>query len=207
MRHFLILAIALCALLQVPLAHASGGPLGIDHRLHYDNHGIWNRNVQLGVEYGTMLTVIGGAFALGDQSKLGDTFWRSVDSVAVSAVAAQTMKLTFQRERPSQTDNPNRFFRGIHNESFPSGEVTVISAAVTPFIVNYGSDHPAVYALAALPLYDAVARLKVRGHWQSDVIVGAALGVGVGIWASHRQSPLILGWLPGGFRIGYVHHF
>jgi undecaprenyl-diphosphatase len=58
-----------------------------------------------------------------------------------------------------------------------------------------------------LPLYDAVARLKVRGHWQSDVIVGAALGTGLGIWASHRQSPLILGWLPGGFRIGYVHRF
>jgi undecaprenyl-diphosphatase len=207
MRHFLILAITLCALLQVPLAHAGGGPFGIDHRLHYDNHGIWNRNAQLGVEYGTMLTVIGGAFALGDQTKLGDTFWRSVDAVAVSAVAAQAMKLTFQRERPSQTDDPNRFFRGIHNESFPSGEVTVISAAVTPFMVKYGSDHPAVYALAALPLYDAVARLKVRGHWQSDVIVGAALGTGLGIWASHRQSPLILGWLPGGFRIGYVHRF
>jgi undecaprenyl-diphosphatase len=117
------------------------------------------------------------------------------------------MKWTFQRERPSQTDNPDRFFKGIHNESFPSGEVAVLSGAVTPFIVKYGPDHPAVYALAALPLYDAIARVKVRGHWQSDVIVGAALGVGVGLWASHRDSPLIVGWLPGGFSIGYVHRF
>ena len=88
-----------------------------------------------------------------------------------------------------------------------SGEVAAISAAVTPFIVKYGSDHPAVYALALLPVYDAVARVKTHGHWQSDVLVGAAIGTGVGLWAAHRQSPLIIGWLPGGFQIGFIHHF
>jgi undecaprenyl-diphosphatase len=39
------------------------------------------------------------------------------------------------------------------------------------------------------------------------VLVGAAIGTGVGLWASHRESPLILGLLPGGFRVGFVHHF
>jgi undecaprenyl-diphosphatase len=82
-----------------------------------------------------------------------------------------------------------------------------MSAAVTPFIVNYGPDHPAVYALALLPVYDAIARVKTRGHWQSDVLVGAAIGTGVGLWATHRNSPLIIGWLPGGFQIGFIHHF
>ena len=38
-------------------------------------------------------------------------------------------------------------------------------------------------------------------------VVGAALGTGVGLWAAHRQSPLIIGWLPGGFQVGFVHHF
>jgi len=206
MRKSMLSSLTLLALVHVSISHA-GGPFGIDHRVHYDDHGVWNRNVQLGVEYGTLLTVAGGALVFGDQDKLGDTFWRSVDAVAVSAAASQAMKLTFQRERPSQTDDPNHFFSGIHDKSFPSGEVTVISAAVTPFMVKYGGDHPAVYALAALPVYDAIARVKVHGHWQSDVIVGAALGTGLGIWASHRQSPLILGWLPGGFRIGFVHRF
>ena len=88
-----------------------------------------------------------------------------------------------------------------------SGEVTAISAAVTPFMVAYGDDHPAIYSLALLPVYDAVARVKTRGHWQSDVLVGAAIGTGVGLWAAHRQSPLIIGWLPGGFQVGFVHHF
>lgn len=188
-------------------ALASGGPLGIDHRLHYDNSGIWKRTDQNALMYGTIVTVGVGALAFGDHDKLGDTFWRSVDSMVVTGIGAQALKYTFRRERPSQTSDPDKFFQGRHAQSFPSGEVAAISAAVTPFIVNYGDEHPAVYALALLPAYDAVARVKVRGHWQSDVLVGAALGAGIGVWAAHRDSPLIVGWLPGGFSIGYVHHF
>jgi len=195
------------AILASANALASGGPLGIDHRIHYDDSGIWKRSNQDVLIYGTLATVVGGALAFGDQDKLGDTFWRSVDALAVSGVATQGMKLAFQRERPSQTSDPNRFFEGIHAESFPSGEVAAISAAVKPFMVNYGHDHPAVYALALLPVYDAVARVKTRGHWQSDVLVGAAIGTGVGLWASHRNSPLIIGWLPGGFQVGFIHRF
>ena len=199
--------VALVAVLASGAALASGGPLGIDHRLHYDNSGIWKRSDQNVLMYGTIFSVAGGALAFGDQDKFGDTLWRSVDALVISSIGAQAMKYTFQRERPSQTSNPNEFFKGTHAQSFPSGEVTAISAAVTPFMAAYGDDHPAVYALALLPAYDAVARLKVRGHWQSDVLVGAALGTGVGLWAAHRQSPLILGWLPGGFQVGFVHHF
>lgn len=186
---------------------AAGGPLGIDHRLHYDNSGIWKRTNQNVLMYGTILTVAGGAFVFGDQDKLGDTFWRSVDALVITSIGTEALKFTFQRERPTQTSNPDRFFAGSHAQSFPSGEVAAISAAVTPFIANYGEDHPAVYALALLPVYDAVARMKVRAHWQSDVLVGAAIGTGVGLWAAHRNSPLIIGWLPGGFQVGFIHHF
>lgn len=188
-------------------AQASGGPLGIDHRLHYDNSGIWKRGNQKALAYGMVLTVAGGALAFGNNDKLGDTFWRSVDSMVLTSVTVTAAKYTFRRERPSTTSDPNQWFKGSHANSFPSGEVSTISAAVTPFIVNYGDEHPAVYALALLPAYDAVARMKTRGHWQSDVLVGAAVGTGFGIWAAKRHSPLILGWLPGGFQVGFVHHF
>jgi membrane-associated phospholipid phosphatase len=197
----------LAAVVASGSAMAGGGPFGIDHVVAYDNSGIWKRSNQEILIYGTILTVSAGALAFGDQDKLGDTFWRSVDAMAISSAGAEVMKYTFQRERPSQTNNPNEFFKGIHAQSFPSGEVTAMAAAVTPFMAAYGDDHPAIYALALLPAYDAVARVKTHGHWQSDVLVGAALGTGVGLWASHRQSPLILSWLPGGFQIGFVHHF
>ena len=191
MRRFTaLLFIGICTMAPLHMARA-GGPFGIDHRIAYDNSGIWARNNQKALVGATILTVVGGSLALGDQDKLGDTFWRSLDSMAVSSALAQGSKWIFQRERPSQTSNPDLFFRG----------------AVTPFVVAYGHDHPAVYALELLPLYDAIARVKTRGHWQSDVLVGWAIGTGVGIWAAHRDSPLILGWLPGGFQVGFVHRF
>lgn len=188
-------------------AWAGSGILGLDHTVAYDNSGIWKRGNQELLVYGSIVTVGAGALWFGDNDKLGDTFWRSIDSMAVTAVGTQALKWTFQRERPSQTDNPNKWFKGLHAQSFPSGEVAVISASVTPFIAAYGNDHPAVYLLALLPAYDAVARVKTHGHWQSDVLVGAAIGTGVGLWATHRDSPWILSLLPGGVQIGFVHHF
>jgi undecaprenyl-diphosphatase len=199
--------VVLLACLVPGYARAGGGFLGIDHRVGYSNAGVWNRNVQSGLLYGTVAGVGLGALAFGDQDTFGNTLWRSVDAMVFTGVATQAMKYTFQRERPSQTSDPNRFFQGTHAQSFPSGEVAAISAAVRRLMARYGDDHPAVYALALLPAYDAVARVKTRGHWQSDVLVGAAVGAGFGIYASRRQSPLIISWLPGGFQVGFIHHF
>lgn len=199
---------ALVVLLLQPLpTQAAGGPFGIDHVVTYDDSGIWQRNDQKFLMGATIVGVVGGSLLLGDQDKLGDTFWRSLDSMALSSVIAQGGKWVFQRERPSQTTDPNKFFQGIRYQSFPSGEVTAIASAVTPFVAAYGNDHPAIYAIELLPLYDAIARVKTHGHWQSDVLAGWALGTGVGIWSAHRQSPLILGWLPHGFAVGFVHRF
>jgi membrane-associated phospholipid phosphatase len=201
-------AILLLLLAAAPCAFAGGGPFGIDHRLHYDNSGIWKRSNQNVLLYGTILTVGAGALALGDSDELGDTTWRTVDAIVATSLTTTVMKHAFRRERPRDTDNPNRWFKSGHADSFPSGEVAFMSAAVTPFIATYADEHPMVYALALLPAYDAVARMKVRGHWQSDVIVGAAVGTTIGLWSARRsESPIILGWLPGGFRVGFVHRF
>ncbi|QNK01102.1 phosphatase PAP2 family protein [Dyella telluris] len=198
---------ALALVFALSPAWAGSGILGMDHLVPYDDSGIWKRSNQQILLYGTVLSIAGGAIWLGDDDRFGDTLWRSVDSMAVTAAGTQVLKWTFQRERPSQTSNPNKWFQGIHAQSFPSGEVATISAAVTPIIASYGSDHPSVYLLALLPAYDAVARVKTHGHWQSDVVFGAAIGVGVGLWASHRDSPWIVSLLPGGFQVGFRHHF
>jgi len=202
-----LLGIAVAALTYGAPAWAGGGPFGIDHRLTYDNSGIWQRSIQQDLAVATALTAFGGAVWLGDDDKLGDTLWRSVDAMALSALTTETSKYVFSRERPSQTDDPNRFFTGHGNQSFPSGEVAEIASAVTPIMLTYGPDHPWVYGLAALPLYDAIARMKVRGHWQSDVLAGAAIGVGFGVYATQRQSSIVVGLLPRGMTIGISKHF
>ena len=187
------------------LAHAGGGPLGIDTRLHYDNAGIWKRSYQKDVAWGVALGTLGAASWTGSQSRFGRTLWESVDAMAFSGLASQGLKWTFGRQRPSAGPDPNNWFSG--GQSFPSGEVTEMTSFVTPIIAEYHSDHPAVWALALLPAYDAEARMKTWGHWQTDVLAGAALGVGFGLWAHERQQPLIVSWLPGGFMVGYSKRF
>ena len=188
-------------------AFAAGGPFGIDHRVGFDNSGIWNRNAQHGVEYGTIAVVVGGALWEGSEDRLGRTFWQAFDSAVLSSVTAQAGKYIFTRARPSQTDDPSKFFQGHGHYSFPSGEVAEVAGAVAPFVFEYGREYPAVYALEGLTVYDMIARVKTGSHWQSDVLVSAALGTAFGYYAHQREHPIIVGLLPGGAWIGLKRQF
>lgn len=191
---------------HAPAALAGGGPLGIDSRLSYDNSGIWARSNQNAL-IDSMMAVVGvGALWEGGDDRLGKTFWQSVDAGVFSGVAETALKYVFSRERPSQTSDPNRWFTG-HGQSFPSGEVTTTSSLVTPFVLEYGRDHPAVYALELLPIYDGLARMKTRGHWQTDVLAGFALGTAAGYFLHRPGTPIILSVLPHGFEIGFRKEF
>jgi membrane-associated phospholipid phosphatase len=191
---------------RTPAALAGGGPLGIDSRVSYDNSGLWARSNQIAL-IDSMIAVVGaGALWEGGENRLGKTFWQSVDAGVFSGVAEIGLKYIFSRERPSQTSDPNRWFTG-HGQSFPSGEVTTTSSLVTPFVLEYGQDHPAVYALELLPIYDGIARVKTRGHWQTDVIAGFALGTAAGYFLHRPGTPIILSVLPHGFEVGFRKEF
>lgn len=188
-------------------ALAGGGPLGIDHRVNKDDSGIWHRPNQLALSYLLVGGTVAGALWTGGDSRLGRTYWQSVDALTMGGLSAEVLKVAFSRERPNRTDNPNKFFQGGNNRSFPSGEVTAAAAVVTPFVAEYRRDHPSVYALELLPAYTMVARVKVRGHWQSDVLAGFALGTAWGLYAHGREQPFVLGLLPDGFRVGFSKRF
>jgi membrane-associated phospholipid phosphatase len=185
-----------------PGAHAGGGLLGLDHVVARDDRGIWARNNQVLLLDSMFAAEIGAALWQGGESRFGHTIWQSVDATAAGGLVSEAFKYAFSRERPSQTNNPNEWFKGHGAQSFPSGEVTVISAMVTPLVLEYRADHPAVYALEALPIYDAIARVKVRGHWQSDVIAGYAIGSAAGYFMHERHTPLLLSVMPHGIYIG-----
>jgi undecaprenyl-diphosphatase len=200
---------ALClALLAATSAQAGGGLLGIDHYVPYDDSGIWARHNQLLLIDAMIVGEVGVALWEGGDSRLGNTLWRSIDATVAGGLASEVMKRVFTRARPNETTNPNQWFQGGGHSSFPSGEVTAISAIVTPVILEYAHDHPSVYALELLPAYDAIARVKVHGHWQSDVIAGFALGSAIGYYMHERKgTPLVLGVLPDGFYVGYSRQF
>jgi hypothetical protein len=201
------LALAALSVAAASQAHAAGGPLGIDHRWNQDESGVWSRGNQKALQLATPLVVIAGALWEGDDSRLGDTFWRSVDSMALGVVTSEAMKRVFSRERPQVTDDPNRWFEGKGNKSFPSGEVMEITTAITPFVLEYGRDHPAVWALELLPVYDGVARMKSRAHWQTDVLASFAIGSAIGYYAHSRTSSLSVGLLPHGVTVGWKKSF
>ena len=189
------------------LAFGGGGPLGIDSELPLDTGGIWARKYQTAIENGVIAVEVAGALWFGNDDKLGHTFWQDIDSTALSGIAAQLLKYGFSRPRPYQGDNPNAWFKGSCCQSFPSGEVTLQAAFVTPIIVNYYKQDPWIWALESLPVYDAIARLKSQAHWQTDVIAGGLLGTGFGYWATTRQTPLSVQILPRGVSIGISKRF
>ncbi|MDB5825095.1 MAG: hypothetical protein JWR21_3799 [Herminiimonas sp.] len=193
------------ALAPVPVL-AGGGPLGIDTRLNQDDQGIWKRSNQKALEALVVGGVIAGSLWEGSDSRIGRTFWQSTDSLIVGSAGYLVLNNTFRRLRPSQTDDPNQWFKsGGH--SFPSGEVTAISAAITPFVLEYGRERPAVYSLEFLPLYDSIARMKSRAHWQTDVLAGWALGTAAGYYAHSRNEPFTVMVLPQGLTVGWKKQF
>ncbi|MGH9550829.1 MAG: phosphatase PAP2 family protein [Terriglobales bacterium] len=182
------------------LVASPGVRAGLDHPVTATNSGIWSHQYTQALEIGVIATEVGGALWLGGESELGLTFWQTVDSSIFSSATAQVMKWSFGRKRPSQTSDPNEWFKG--GQSFPSGEVTLQASFVTPFIVTYADRNPWVWALEILPAYDAVARVKQGAHWQTDVIAGWALGTGFGYFAAKNKTPYILSVLPHGFMVG-----
>ena len=189
------------------LACAAGGPLGIDSELPLDQSGIWARKYQTGLENAVIATELAGALWLGNDDRLGHTFWQAIDASAISGISATLLKYGFSRARPTQGDNPNRWFKGRCCQSFPSGEVTLQASFVTPLIVNYAKEDPWIWSLALLPVYDSIARLKSQAHWQTDVIAGGLLGAGIGYWTTTWKTPLSVQMLPRGVSVGFSKRF
>lgn len=194
---------------------ANGGVLGMDRCDEYEAGGIFSRKNQLLIDS----LVIGGtvSYALweGNTTPNGRLAWQAMDSMATTAIVTEAMKRTFQRARPSEADNPNQWRQGTNHRSFPSGETALMAAFVTPLIIAGqakadadpdGGVSPA-WALVALPVYMARARVAAHGHWLSDVLTGGAVGAGMGYLATQRETPLILLPTGDGIFVGLHYRF
>ena len=173
----------------------------------FEAKGIYSRRYQQILD----AIVIGGTlgFALweGSESREGKTAWQSLDSIAMAAVATEVLKDVVQRPRPSQSSDPDLWRQGGGNKSFPSGETATIAAFVTPIIIEYQQEHPAVWALSVLPLYMGKARMASQAHWLSDVLAGGAVGVAAGVYSARRDTPLLLELTSDGVFVGLKKKF
>src|SRR5437764_1438538 len=92
---------------------------GIDHVVTFDQSGIWNRNIQKGLEYTLIGGEIAGALWLGGDDGLGKTFWQAIDSSSLAGITTEAMKRIFTRARPDQGGDPHKWFQGSGHYSFP----------------------------------------------------------------------------------------
>lgn len=139
------------------------------------------------------LGAVSGAFYLVGRRKndyrARETGLLSAEALLDSVIVESALKGITQRARPSAGRERSEFFDG--GNSFPSGHSTQAWAVAT-VIANEYKDHRSVkffaYGAAAAV---SVARFTSTKHYISDVVVGSALGYGIGKYvysAHHRQS-------------------
>ena len=172
-----------------------------------EDRGIWSRANQRRLDNLAIMGVVGLSLWEGTETRLGRASWQALDAGVTTAVTTEAMKRVFSRPRPSQNPDPGVFFAGSGNRSFPSGEVAMITAFTTPYILAYKDDYPAVWAMAALPVYMGRARMASQAHWLTDVIAGGAVGAGMGYLAAHRETPLVLGVTGRSVFVGLHYRF
>jgi len=200
-RHVLLAFLAAILVLQAPAADACFWS-AIDHKIGYDQSGVWNPNIYRNLLIGLSVAQVGGALWEGAESRLGKTMWQGIDAQLISAATVGVTKRVFTRVRPTETDDPCNWFAGGSNYSFPSEEAALAMALVTPYMLEYGEQYPAAYGLLLLPLYIGTARLKAQAHWQTDVLFGWAIGGVAGWYAHSRKTPIFVQILPHGVMVG-----
>jgi len=195
------------AMIAAPVAAQDCGLSRIDHRINYDASGIWNPDVYRGLVGALTVAQIGGAVWEGAETRFGKTMWQGIDSEIISGTAAAVGKYAFGRVRPATENNPCLWFQGGSSRSLPSGEAAVAAGLVTPYILEYGSEYPATYLLALLPVYVGAGRIKNQAHWQTDVLAGWAVGGLSGWYAHSRDVPILIELLPHGVAVGWRSQF
>jgi len=113
------------------------------------------------------------------------------ESLINSGIVAQALKFTTQRPRPREDDASGEFFDG--GNAFPSGHSTSAWSLATVIAYEYGQHRPLV-RVGAYGLATAVSlsRFTGRNHFLSDVLVGSAIGYGIGryVYRTHHDPSL-----------------
>ena len=111
------------------------------------------------------------------------------ESMIDSLFVVQGLKEITQRARPLAGRERSEFFDG--GNSFPSGHSTQAWSLATIVAKEYG-DHPLVQVAAyGAATAVSVSRFTGQKHYLSDVVVGSALGYGIGqyVYRARHRTP------------------
>jgi hypothetical protein len=138
--------------------------------------------------------------------------WDMLEAGGFAAVTSYALKFAVGRERPDQTDDPNKWRHG--GSSFPSFHASA-AFAVGAVLAESGNDDYRILrrflGYGAVAGYTAFERLKHNSHWLSDDVAGAAIGAASARFVLERDaerkakntSALSITPLPGGAMVSY----
>jgi membrane-associated phospholipid phosphatase len=103
-----------------------------------------------------------------------------VQAMLAVALVSRVGKLAFREERPQSDPNQKVFFSSnvLQAASMPSGHAMSAFATAAVLGSEYPRAAPVFYLLAS---WVALARVQEGTHWVSDVLVGSALGLLIGL--------------------------
>jgi membrane-associated phospholipid phosphatase len=137
---------------------------------------------------------LAGAFYLAGRmtgnARARETGLLGAEALVNSQLAYSVLKNVSQRPRPTIDGAHAEFFDGGH--SFPSGHATSAWALAT-VVANEYHDRRAVQVVAyGLATAVSASRYTARRHFLSDVLVGSAIGYGIGryVYKTHHDPSL-----------------
>ncbi len=132
---------------------------------------------------------VAATFYLGGRAKHNDrareTGVLGAEALLDSALVVTALKEITQRRRPTATKGRGDFFDG--GSSFPSGH-SIEAWSLAAIVADEYHDHRIVQVAAyGIASAVSVARFTSRNHYLSDVLVGSALGYGIGQYVYHAH--------------------
>jgi membrane-associated phospholipid phosphatase len=182
----------------VPLGLGTAALIGTDHETaeQLGNSATRlsiSRNVSRIGEWYMGAGVAGGFYLVGrltDNEKARETGILSAEAFIDGAVVGQVLKAITQRPRPTSDNGSGEFF--ARGSSFPSGH-SITAWALAAVVANEYHGHRLVqigaYSLAALV---SLSRFTGQNHFLSDVLIGSAIGYGIGryVYRAHHDPNL-----------------
>jgi membrane-associated phospholipid phosphatase len=180
-----------------PFLLATGALIVTDRRTsealvaHGDN--LTRRRISVDISYLGSTPATGGTAALfyiagrlKHDERAKETGLLAAEALIDSGIVVQALKSASQRQRPTVDNSSGEFFDG--GSAFPSGHAIGAWSVATVIAEEYGPRHPAVrYGAYALATAVGISRYTGRKHFLSDVLVGSAMGYGIGRYVYHRH--------------------
>jgi membrane-associated phospholipid phosphatase len=121
-----------------------------------------------------------------NNARARETGLLGAEALVNSVILVSVLKTVSQRQRPLVDHSSGEFFDG--GSSFPSGHAISAWSFATVIAQEYGQHRPLVkFGAYGLATAVSLSRYTARKHFLSDVLVGSAMGYGIGRYVYHKH--------------------